>query len=81
MKLRNSDEIHLLSRIKVGPPAVTIHEGRTFMVTTPASEVSPGAELGLFADDTRLISLYRLLINGQPWTSVPMGARLDCKRR
>jgi hypothetical protein len=57
-----------MNRIKVGPPVVTIHQGSTFMITTASSEISPDAELGLFAEDTRLISGYRLLVDRQPWT-------------
>ncbi len=68
MKQPASDAVHLMHRIKVGPPVVTIHQGNSFMVTTAASEISPNAELGLFAADTRLISLYRLTIDKHPWT-------------
>lgn len=53
-------------KVQVGPSVITIHQGNTFMVTTPSSEINPG-ELGLFADDTRLVSGYKLSINGQPW--------------
>ncbi len=70
MEHQPSDTVHLMSRIQVGPPVITIHEGRTFMVTTRASEVSPDAEQGLFAEDTRLISRYQLLIDKTPWTQV-----------
>ena len=59
---------HLVQRIQVGPPNITIHQGNTFMVTTPGSEISPEAELGLFAEDTRLISRYKLWIDRDPWT-------------
>lgn len=68
MKQPASDAVHLIHRIKVGPQAVTIHQGNSFMVTTSASEISPDAELGMFAEDTRLISLYRLTIDKHPWT-------------
>ena len=63
-----SETIHLMQRIQVGPPNITIHQGNTFMVTTAGSEISPDAELGLFAQDTRLISRYMLWIDRNPWT-------------
>ncbi len=68
MKQPASDAVHLMHRIKVGPQVITIHQGNSFMVTTAAGEISPGAELGMFAEDTRLISLYRLTIDKHPWT-------------
>ena len=74
MKVSTSELLHLMSRIKVGPPAITIHEGRTFMVTTPSNEVCPGAEQGFFSEDTRLLSGYRLLIDSRPWTPVSSAA-------
>ncbi len=69
-----TESIHLMSRIKVGPPVITIHEGRTFMVTSRASEIAPEDELGLFAEDTRLVSRYQLLIDKSPWTPVSSAA-------
>ena len=71
----------MLSRIPVGPPVITIHQGSTFMVTAESGEIASDAELGLFCKDTRLISSYRLLIDGKSWmlaTSAPVsyyGAR------
>jgi glycogen debranching enzyme len=58
----------MLSDVKVGPLIITINQGSTFMVTTPDGEIMPDAELGLFVRDTRLISSYRLFIQGQSWT-------------
>jgi glycogen debranching enzyme len=57
-----------MHRIKVGPPIVTIHQGNSFMVTTAEAEITPDAELGVFAQDTRLISLYKLWIDRERWT-------------
>ncbi len=71
---RTSDKIHLSSRIKVGPPNITIHEGNTFMVTDASSGIQPGEELGLFAEDTRLVSAYKLLIDKKPWTHASSAA-------
>lgn len=53
--------------VKVGPSVITINQGSTFMVTTEAGEIAPDSELGFFFHDTRLISEYRLSIEGKPW--------------
>lgn len=58
----------MLSEIKVGPPIITINQGSTFMATTLDGEIAPDAELGFFVHDTRLISSYRMSIQGRPWT-------------
>jgi glycogen debranching enzyme len=52
--------------IKVGPPTITISQGRTFMVTTQAGEILAHTDQGLYADDTRFFSYYRLYINREP---------------
>jgi hypothetical protein len=52
--------------IKVGPPVITISQGRTFMVTTQAGEIQPSSDQGVYAIDTRFISFYRLYINRVP---------------
>ncbi len=57
----------MISEIKIGPPVITINQGSTFMVTTESGEIVPERELGVFAQDTRLISRYRFFIQGKPW--------------
>ena len=52
--------------IKVGPPVITISQGRTFMVTTHAGEIQTGSDQGVYAIDTRFLSFYRLFINRVP---------------
>lgn len=54
--------------ISVGPPAITINQGNTFMVTDLRGEIEPYADQGVFAQDTRFISAYRLTISHAPWT-------------
>ena len=54
-------------KITVGPPVLTINKSSTFMVTDYWGEIDPKAAQGVFADDTRFVSLYRLRINGQRW--------------
>src|SRR5215813_1249601 len=56
------------AEIKVGPPGITISQGRTFMVTDECGEIAPNCDEGVFAIDTRFISGYHISVNGQPWT-------------
>jgi glycogen debranching enzyme len=53
--------------IKVGPPALTINQGNTFMVTDLRGEIHPYQEEGVFAHDTRFVSAYGLTIDQAPW--------------
>jgi glycogen debranching enzyme len=52
--------------IRVGPPTITISQGRTFMVTSPQGEIEAGTPQGLYAFDTRFISFYHLYLNRMP---------------
>src|SRR5713226_356447 len=54
--------------IKVGPPVLTINRGTIFMVTDERGEIDFGSEQGVFGGDTRLVSDYKLYLNGIPWT-------------
>ena len=54
------------TEIKVGPPVITISQGRTFMVTTRTGEIRPDTDEGVYALDTRFVSFYRLYINRVP---------------
>ena len=56
--------------IQVGPPSITISQGRTFMVTDQAGEIHPRSDEGVYAIDTRFISSYRFFINREPWNLV-----------
>ena len=51
----------------MGPPVITINQGSTFMVTDQRGEIDPESEQGLFAGDTRFVSLYQLYIKGARW--------------
>jgi glycogen debranching enzyme len=53
--------------LSVGPPALTINHGSTFMVTDLRGEIAADSAHGLFTDDTRFLSYYALFANGQPW--------------
>ncbi len=52
--------------IKVGPPTITASQGRTFMVTTQSGEIQANTDQGVYAQDTRFVSFYRLYINRTP---------------
>lgn len=51
--------------IKIGPPVITISQGRTFMVSDLAGGIDPHTSQGLYMNDTRFISYYHLRMNGQ----------------
>ena len=53
--------------IKVGPPVITISQGRTFMVTDKRGYINTDSNEGVYAIDTRFISFYYVYINRVPW--------------
>ena len=53
--------------IKVGPPVITISQGRTFMVTDRHGYINTDSDQGVYAIDTRFISFYKMYINRVPW--------------
>jgi glycogen debranching enzyme len=55
------------SRIQLGPARLTLAEGSSLLVATPAGEIEPGEEHGFFVQDTRLLSSYRMRIDRSPW--------------
>jgi len=60
--------------ISVGPPALTINQGRTFLVTDLGGEIAADTEHGVYADDTRFVSSYAIFANGQPWARLTSAA-------
>lgn len=52
--------------IKVGPPVITISQGRTFMVTDKHGYINMDSNQGIYADDTRFVSFYKIYINRVP---------------
>ncbi|MDQ7859279.1 MAG: glycogen debranching N-terminal domain-containing protein [Armatimonadota bacterium] len=58
------------SRIQLGPPRLTLAEGSSLFVTSPAGEIDPRAEQGFFVRDTRLLSAYGIRIDRQRWLLV-----------
>jgi hypothetical protein len=57
----------MTTEIKVGPPVITISQGRTFMVTDQRGFIEHNSEQGIYALDTRFVSFYQSLINRIPW--------------
>ncbi len=53
--------------IKVGPPDITISQGRTFMVTDQRGFINTSTDEGVYDVDTRFISFYHVFINRVPW--------------
>lgn len=45
---------------------ITINEDSTFLISNELGDISVGAELGLYHEDTRFLSRYELLLDGQP---------------
>ena len=54
-------------QIRVGSPVLTINQGGTFMVTDQRGEINPKSSHGVFAGDTRFVSVYQIYINGEKW--------------
>ncbi|HCI79772.1 MAG TPA: amylo-alpha-1,6-glucosidase [Ktedonobacter sp.] len=52
--------------IRVGPPTITISQGRTFMVTTQGGEIEPNTDQGVYSMDTRFLSYYKIYLNREP---------------
>jgi glycogen debranching enzyme len=50
----------------VGAGAVTLVEGSSFCISLPNGDIQPEHPHGVFVQDTRILSGWRLTINGQP---------------
>ena len=61
---------------ELGPGAIAILEGRTFMLSDSCGEVAPGSIGGLVHEDTRFVSRWELRLDEQPLSllkSEPVG--------
>ena len=61
---------------ELGPGAIAILEGRTFMLSDSCGEVPPGSIGGLVHEDTRFVSRWELRLDEQPLSllkSEPVG--------
>ncbi len=59
--------------LELGPEAIAILEGRTFMFSDARGDVPPGSIGGLVHDDTRLLSRWELKLNGRPLSLLKSG--------
>src|SRR5258708_2329380 len=59
--------------IRVGPPAIIVSQGRTFMVSDQAGGIDPVTSQGIYMNDTRFISSYALSIDNNPLDLVNSG--------
>jgi glycogen debranching enzyme len=66
--------VPLVFKVQVGPPQITIHQGRTVLVTEPDGQISGANEKGLYFFDTRVISNWAIYANGEPWELLNGGA-------
>ena len=55
------------ARIQLGPPRISLAEGSSLFVSAPDGNVYPGEAHGLFVQDTRLLSRYRIRIARRRW--------------
>lgn len=60
----------MLPEVQVAPNVITVHRGRTFMVSELDGSIREAAEQGLFTHDVRFLSHYRYRINGRKWRLV-----------
>ena len=61
-------------KVSIGPPILTINQGSTVMVTDLGGEIALEGEQGVFAADTRFVSVYKICSNGRPWTRLASSA-------
>lgn len=52
--------------IKVGPPVITISQGRTFIVSDLLGGISQATAQGVYMNDTRFVCDYGLSLDGHP---------------
>ena len=51
---------------ELGPDAIAVLEGRTFMFSDALGDVTPGSTGGLVHEDTRFVSQWELQLDGRP---------------
>ncbi|HJT22528.1 MAG TPA: glycogen debranching N-terminal domain-containing protein [Nitrospira sp.] len=61
-------------KLTLSPGHLTINNGSTCLVTDLLGHIAPQSALGLYAEDTRFVSLYELSSNGKPWMRLSSSA-------
>src|SRR4051794_32033321 len=64
---------HLI-RLHPRQGTIYIHRSRTLLATGIDGFIESRPDMGLFVDETRLLSRYRYSINGQPFSPIVMSA-------
>jgi glycogen debranching enzyme len=60
--------------LELGPQAIAVLEGRTFMFSDPLGDVPPGSLGGFVHEDTRFLSRWELTLNDRPLSLLKSGA-------
>ncbi len=63
------------------PPNITIHHGRSVLVSDTDAGLRQPSQKGLYFLDTRLISEWRITANGQEWELMSWGNESYCSTR
>ena len=58
---------------ELGPDAIAVLEGRTFMFSDARGDVTPGSVGGLVHEDTRFVSRWELRLDGRPLSLLKSG--------
>ena len=61
-----------LIRLRPWPDILYVSEGRTVLATDRDGFFDGGSQRGLFVHQTRLVSRWRWLVDGRPWTPVAL---------
>jgi glycogen debranching enzyme len=61
-----------LVRLRTRPNTLYVSQNQSVLATESDGFISDGADHGLFVHQTRLLSLYRYLINDRPWRAVAL---------
>ncbi len=60
--------------IGVGPPLLRINQGAMFVVTGLDGQIDADTELALYTDDTRFVSYWAIVADGEPWLCLTSAA-------
>ncbi len=61
-------------KVQVGPPQISIHHGQTVLITELDGQINWPSDRGLYFNDTRVLSSWRIYANGEPWELLTGGA-------
>src|SRR2546427_7459113 len=68
------ERIAMPFKVQIGPPQIAIHQGQTVLISEPDGQVNWPSERGLYLLDTRVVSSWRVYVNGEPWELLDGGA-------